>query len=199
MTLYILFAVSGMLIYAVGLQFALSATAWLLLAAVIALYTTRLVRTHAVLATLVFGSAVTIAIGATREPGEPPAAIASNRSSAVAVSAESAGAQTAGEKLFQDLGCAGCHRPDGQGIGPSLTGVFGRPAQYPECGALTVDEECVRESILSPSATVAAGFAPVMPTFAGKVTEEQLHALVAYVKSLRVPATAPRQPEGESR
>ena len=185
MTLYILFVAAGMVIYVLGMQFALSATASLLLAAVIAFYTTRLVRTHAVIVTLVFGSAVTIAIAATRQPDEPPTAIGSTRSSAVAVAAESAGAHAAGEKLFHDFGCAGCHRPDGEGIGPSLRGVFGRPVPYPECGALTVDEECVRESILNPSATVAAGFAPVMPAFAGKVTEEELSALIAYVKSLK--------------
>jgi cytochrome c oxidase subunit 2 len=110
---------------------------------------------------------------------------APNASQSAVVAVESARAEAAGERLFQELGCIGCHHPDGKGIGPSLMGAFGRPVVDPGCGALTVDEEYVRESILNPSAMVAAGFAPVMPTFAGKVTEEQLRALIAYVKSLR--------------
>jgi mono/diheme cytochrome c family protein len=202
MTLYLLFAAVGILIYigaavaaafsgandvhaAVGLQFALSATVSLVLSAVITFYATRLVRAHVLIAALVFGGAVTIAIAATREPNEAPSAIATNESPAVVVAAELARAQAAGERLFQDLGCIGCHRPDGKGIGPSLIGVFGRPVTDSGCGVLTVDEEYVRESILNPSATVAAGFMPVMPTFAGRVTEEQLRALIAYVRSLK--------------
>ena len=100
------------------------------------------------------------------------------------VAAESTGSQAAGEKLFHELGCISCHRPDGKGIGPSLAGVFGRPVTDPSCGVLTVDEEYLREAILNPSTTVAEGFPPVMPSFAGTVTEEELQALTAYVKSL---------------
>ena len=70
-------------------------------------------------------------------------------------------------------------------LGPALAGVFGRPVTDPGCGVLTADEEYVRESIVNPTAVVAAGFAPVMPSFAGRVTDEQLRSLVAYVKSLR--------------
>jgi cytochrome c oxidase subunit 2 len=36
---------------------------------------------------------------------------------------------------------------------------------------------------------VVSGFKPIMPTFQGIVSEEQLNALVAYVKSLN-PATS---------
>ena len=49
---------------------------------------------------------------------------------------------------------------------------------------MTVDEAYVRESILQPAAKVASGFQPIMPTFQGLVTEEQLLQLMAYVKSL---------------
>jgi cytochrome c oxidase subunit II len=37
---------------------------------------------------------------------------------------------------------------------------------------------------LSPSAKIVSGFKPIMPVFQGLVGEEQLTALVAYVKSL---------------
>ena len=49
------------------------------------------------------------------------------------------------------------------------------------------DENYVRESILNPGAKIVSGFKPIMPTFQGQVSEENLMALVAYVKSLAQP------------
>ncbi len=89
-----------------------------------------------------------------------------------------------GEKIFAELGCSTCHRTDTQGRGPNLQGVFGRPVLLQDGRTVTADENYVRESILDPGAKVVNGFKPVMPTFQGLVSEEQLNALVAYVKSL---------------
>ena len=49
---------------------------------------------------------------------------------------------------------------------------------------MTADENYIRESILDPGAKIVKGYKPLMPTFQGLVSEEQLNALVAYVKSL---------------
>ena len=92
-----------------------------------------------------------------------------------------------GQGLFMSLGCATCHRFDTQGRGPNLTGVFGKPVLLEDGRTVTADENYVRESILQPAAKVVSGFKPVMPTFQGLVSEEQLNALVAYVKSLSQP------------
>ena len=89
-----------------------------------------------------------------------------------------------GEKIFAELGCQTCHRMDTQGRGPNLQGVFGKPVMLEDGRTVTADENYVRESILDPGAKVVKGFKPVMPTFQGLVSEEQLNALVAYVKSL---------------
>jgi cytochrome c oxidase subunit II len=89
-----------------------------------------------------------------------------------------------GQGLFASLGCATCHRLDTQGRGPNLTGVFGKPVLLEDGRTVTADENYVRESILSPAAKVVSGFKPIMPVFQGLVSEEQLNALVAYVKSL---------------
>ena len=89
-----------------------------------------------------------------------------------------------GEKIFAELGCVTCHRGDSQGRGPNLQGIFGKPVQLEDGRIVTADENYVRESILDPGAKVVRGFKPVMPTFQGLVSEEQLNALVAYVKSL---------------
>jgi cytochrome c oxidase subunit 2 len=92
---------------------------------------------------------------------------------------------SAGEKLFQDLACNTCHRPDAQGRGPVLEGLFGKTVSLQSGETATVDEAYVRESILNPSAKVAGGFQPIMPTFQGLVTEEQLLELIEYVKALK--------------
>ena len=89
-----------------------------------------------------------------------------------------------GEKLFADLACNTCHRPDSRGRGPILEGVFGHPVQLQDGSLVTADENYIRESIVQPAAKVTAGFQPVMPAFQGLVTEEQLLALIEYVKSL---------------
>jgi len=93
-----------------------------------------------------------------------------------------------GERIFAELGCATCHRSDSQGRGPNLQGAFGRPVQLEDGRIVTADENYIRESILDPGAKVVKGFKPVMPTFQGLVSEEQLNALVAYVKSLSPPS-----------
>ena len=92
-----------------------------------------------------------------------------------------------GQAIFQQLGCSTCHRSDTQGRGPNLVGVFGKPVQLEDGRTVMADENYVRESILSPAAKIVAGFKPIMPTFQGMVSEEQLNALVAYVKSLSQP------------
>jgi cytochrome c oxidase subunit II len=89
-----------------------------------------------------------------------------------------------GERLFRDLACNTCHRPDSRGRGPMLEGVFAHPVQLQDGTIVNADENYLRESILQPAAKVTAGFQPVMPAFQGLVTEEQLLALIEYVKSL---------------
>ena len=49
---------------------------------------------------------------------------------------------------------------------------------------MLADEAYMRESILNPRARLVAGYAPIMPTFQGQLSEEDLTQLVAYIKSL---------------
>lgn len=91
---------------------------------------------------------------------------------------------SSGEKLFQQLACITCHRSDAQGRGPVLQGLFGKEVLLQNGGKVTVDESYIRESILNPRAKIVAGFQPIMPTFQGQVSEEQLLQLVAYIKSI---------------
>jgi cytochrome c oxidase subunit II len=92
-----------------------------------------------------------------------------------------------GQKLFQELGCANCHRFDTQGRGPNLVGVYGKPVLLSSGSSAIADDAYVREHILNPGSQVVAGFKPIMPSFQGIVTEDQMLSLIAYIKSLATP------------
>jgi cytochrome c oxidase subunit 2 len=89
-----------------------------------------------------------------------------------------------GAKLFADLSCNTCHLENGQGRGPVLKGLYGKQILITGGQTVTMDDAYIRESVLTPQAKVVAGFQPIMPTFQGLVTEEQLLQLIAYIKSL---------------
>lgn len=105
-----------------------------------------------------------------------------------------------GQRLFQDLGCHVCHHMDRQGIGPVLVGIFGKPQRLQSGETVIVDETYLRESILNPQAKIAAGFQPLMPPYQGRVNEEELIQLIAYIKSLgQMTAHSEARPATESR
>jgi len=92
--------------------------------------------------------------------------------------------EQAGEKVFQSSGCSTCHTPDGTGLGPSLLGVYGQPVKLVGGETVTADDAYIRESILAPKAKVVLGYTPIMPTFQGQLTEEQLTNVIAYIRAL---------------
>lgn len=95
-----------------------------------------------------------------------------------------------GRDLFENkLGCASCHAGGAQQRGAKLEGIFGHEVKLVGGGTVVADEAYIRESILNPGAKVVEGYQPIMPTFKGQVTEEQLMSLVAYIKSLSGAAT----------
>src|SRR6185503_17558060 len=90
-----------------------------------------------------------------------------------------------GRDLFETkLGCASCHAGGPAQRGAKLEGIYGHDVKLVGGATVKADDEYIRNSILNPSGQVVEGFQPIMPTFKGQVTEEQLNALVAYVKSL---------------
>jgi cytochrome c oxidase subunit 2 len=93
-----------------------------------------------------------------------------------------------GEALFRRYGCSGCHGGHGTVRAPSLAGLYGSPVPLQSGETVIADDRYLRDSILQPRAQVAAGYAPVMPSFAGEIPEEALMKLIAYIKSLAAPA-----------
>jgi cytochrome c oxidase subunit 2 len=91
----------------------------------------------------------------------------------------------AGEKLFAEKACSTCHLGAGVGRAPSLNGVYGANILLADGSTVIADEAYIRESLLQPNAKIVAGYQPLMPTFQGQLTEEQILALTAYIKSLQ--------------
>ncbi len=89
-----------------------------------------------------------------------------------------------GAKLFRTLGCSGCHDVNSTVRAPLLDGVYGHPVPLETGQIVTADERYVRDSILLPKSQVVAGFKPVMPTFQGRIDEDELLKVIAYIKSL---------------
>lgn len=91
-----------------------------------------------------------------------------------------------GKALFTDTGCPACHSVTGsKGIGPSLARLFGREEVLTDGSKITVDENYVRESLTDPQARLVKDFAPVMPTYKGQLKDEEIMALIEYLKSLK--------------
>jgi cytochrome c oxidase subunit 2 len=102
-----------------------------------------------------------------------------------------------GGALFQQLACNTCHLDSGQGRGPSLQNIWGKPVELSDGSTVIVDETYVRESILNSQAKVVRGFQPLMPTFQGLISEEGLVSLIEYVRSLS-PSASPAAGAGAS-
>ena len=89
-----------------------------------------------------------------------------------------------GSALFREFGCSGCHGLGSKVRAPPLDGLYGKPVPLSDGTTVVADDKYLRDSILLPRSQIAAGYDPVMPSFQGKVSEDQLLRLVVYIKSL---------------
>ncbi len=108
------------------------------------------------------------------------------------------GSGAGGKKLLEKYGCLGCHSLDGTTkVGPSLKGVWGRKEIVVTNGAersITEGEPYLRQSILDPKADVVKGFPPIMPAFAGTITQEEIAVIIDFFRS---DAASASKPDGE--
>jgi cytochrome c oxidase subunit 2 len=78
-------------------------------------------------------------------------------------------------------------------LGPSLLGVYGQPVKLTTGESVTADDAYMRESILLPKAKIVAGYSPIMPSFQGQMTEEQVTNVVAYLRALGKAQPKPKE------
>jgi len=89
-----------------------------------------------------------------------------------------------GAALFRSKGCSGCHGASATVHAPPLEGVFGSTVPLQDGTTVIADAQYIRDSILLPRSQIAAGYPPIMPTFQGQLSEDEVLKLVAYVESL---------------
>jgi len=92
-----------------------------------------------------------------------------------------------GAQLFRSHGCSGCHSPNAAIHAPDLAGLFGKTVQLADGRRVLADERYLRDCMLLPAQQVVAGYPPLMPSFSGQLSEEELLALIAYIKSMATP------------
>jgi len=87
-----------------------------------------------------------------------------------------------GFALFRQYGCSGCHAAGSSVHAPDLTNLLGRRVHLQDGREITADEAYVRDSIYLPRKDVVAGYEPIMPSFAGQIGEEDLLAIIEYIR-----------------
>lgn len=107
-----------------------------------------------------------------------------------------------GKTVAADVGCLRCHTLDGSNhIGPTWRGLYASERTLGNGTQVVADEAYLTESMMDPLAKIVAGFAPVMPTYRGRITPIEVAAILELIKSLRVPdhkqpLLDPQQPDG---
>ncbi len=95
-----------------------------------------------------------------------------------------------GQRLYQ-MNCSGCHKVDGKAAtGPALNLIWNKGEEKLIDGTtVKVDEEYIRRSIQYPEKEVVEGFGPIskMNSFEGKLTNENIMDLIAYIKYVNDP------------
>jgi len=105
-----------------------------------------------------------------------------------ALSANESGAEDSsvrngsGEKLFDALGCRGCH--DDPKLAPTLHGIWNEPVALAGGARARVDAGYLLQSLVAPSTQLVEGYLDLMPSYANELSDSQLQAVVDYVKSL---------------
>lgn len=91
-----------------------------------------------------------------------------------------------GEHAAAELGCLRCHSTDGTPfIGPTWTGLFESQVPLTTGAVVVADEGYLTESMMDPMAKIVAGYAPVMPSYQGRMDPAETAAIVEFIKTLQ--------------
>jgi cytochrome c oxidase subunit II len=97
-----------------------------------------------------------------------------------------------GRKLFLQYQCISCHSADALARGPMLENLHGQRIALRDGRTVTADAAYLRKSIMEPDADIVAGFEPIMPSFQGQLSEEEMLKLIAFIRSLE-PGQTPKR------
>jgi cytochrome c oxidase subunit II len=93
-----------------------------------------------------------------------------------------------GRALYEKFQCAGCHEGSGvsQGKGPSLAKLYGQRRQLQNGKTVTADDSYLRGKLYFPHELALAGWSQSMPSYKGTISETDVLAMNAYVKTIGV-------------
>ncbi|HLK14344.1 MAG TPA: cytochrome c oxidase subunit II [Fimbriimonadaceae bacterium] len=94
-----------------------------------------------------------------------------------------------GGSIYTKMACEGCHTEKDTIHGPSLYSLYGKTRRFTDGTTAVADDAYIRESIYKPDAKIVAGYIDTMSPYVsgtqpGAISEEDMLALVAYIKTL---------------
>ena len=90
-----------------------------------------------------------------------------------------------GKELYVKKTCNMCHSLDGSRlVGPSFLQLFGRDEELESGEKVRVDENYIKSSIINPNAQVVKGYLPAMPSFAGQLSDDEIHGMIEFIKTI---------------
>lgn len=96
-----------------------------------------------------------------------------------------------GKQVYMEKGCSACHSLDGSRlVGPSFKGIWGKHEEMVDGSKHLVDENYIKDMIENPATAatpnkIIKGYQPVMPTFKGLISVEEMNAIIAFIKSMK--------------
>lgn len=100
--------------------------------------------------------------------------------------ASAGGLADKGRELFNERGCTACHSVNGtRVVGPTMKGLAGTKREFADGTSAVADDAYLRESILNSGAKIVKDYPAAMPIFKGQIEEEDVSALIDYIKSLK--------------
>jgi cytochrome c oxidase subunit 2 len=127
------------------------------------------------------GACLRRAVVVVHDPGDYERYLADKESESMTLPPEELG-----KKLYEKKGCNACHTVDGTPrVGPSFFHDFGTTVPLSDGSKIQMNEDYIRESLMSPQAKARPGYPPSMPSFEGQLKEVEIQGLIAYIKSLK--------------
>ena len=94
-----------------------------------------------------------------------------------------------GERLYK-MHCSGCHKINSErATGPALNLIWGEQEEIENQDPVEVNEQYIKESILYPERKIVKTYTNQMQAFAGKLQDDDINDIIAYLKWLKDPET----------